>query len=114
MREKVVKIMDFGLAKTIEEVRRHSTVIGGTPYYMAPEQAAGEAIDARTDLYALGVTFFRMLTGTFPFQEGDLAYQHRPLGRWFRSLRVADRPQVAREGDRPRGGEAQHRQARDF
>jgi tetratricopeptide (TPR) repeat protein len=76
-REKVVKIMDFGLAKTIEEVRRHSTVIGGTPYYMAPEQAAGEAIDARTDLYALGVTFFRMLTGTFPFQEGDLAYQHR-------------------------------------
>jgi eukaryotic-like serine/threonine-protein kinase len=76
-REKVVKIMDFGLAKTIEEVRRHSTVIGGTPYYMAPEQAAGEAVDARTDLYALGVTFFRMLTGGFPFREGDLAYQHR-------------------------------------
>jgi serine/threonine-protein kinase len=76
-REKVVKIMDFGLAKTIEEVRRHSTVIGGTPYYMAPEQAAGETVDARTDLYALGVTLFRMLTGGFPFQEGDLAYLHR-------------------------------------
>jgi len=76
-REKVVKIMDFGLAKTIEEVRRHSTVIGGTPYYMAPEQAEGLAVDARTDLYALGVTFFRMLTGSFPFREGDLAYQHR-------------------------------------
>jgi tetratricopeptide (TPR) repeat protein len=76
-REKVVKIMDFGLAKTIEEVRRASTVIGGTPYYMAPEQAAGLAVDARTDLYALGVTLFRMLTGTFPFREGDLAYQHR-------------------------------------
>jgi tetratricopeptide (TPR) repeat protein len=76
-REKVVKIMDFGLAKTIEEVRRASTVIGGTPYYMAPEQAAGEAVDARTDLYALGVTLFRMLTGTFPFREGDLAYHHR-------------------------------------
>jgi tetratricopeptide (TPR) repeat protein len=76
-REKVVKIMDFGLAKTIEEVRKNSTVIGGTPYYMAPEQAAGEAVDNRTDLYALGITFYRLLTGTFPFREGDLAFHHR-------------------------------------
>jgi serine/threonine protein kinase len=76
-REKVVKIMDFGLAKTIEEVRKSSTVIGGTPYYMAPEQAAGDAVDHRTDLYALGVTLFRLLTGTFPFSRGDLAYHHR-------------------------------------
>jgi tetratricopeptide (TPR) repeat protein len=76
-RDKVVKIMDFGLAKTIEEVRRDSTVIGGTPYYMAPEQAAGDTVDARTDLYALGVTLFRLVTGTLPFREGDLAYHHR-------------------------------------
>ena len=76
-RDKVVKIMDFGLAKTIEEVRKNSTVIGGTPYYMAPEQAAGGEIGPATDLYALGVTFHRLLTGTFPFTEGDLAYQHR-------------------------------------
>jgi tetratricopeptide (TPR) repeat protein len=76
-REKVVKIMDFGLAKTIEEVRKNSTVIGGTPYYMAPEQAAGEAVDNRTDLYAFGVTLYRLTTGAFPFREGDLAYQHR-------------------------------------
>jgi tetratricopeptide (TPR) repeat protein len=75
--DKVVKIMDFGLAKTIEEVRKGSTVIGGTPYYMAPEQAAGETVDHRTDLYALGVTLYRLLTGTFPFVEGDLAYHHR-------------------------------------
>jgi serine/threonine-protein kinase len=73
----VVKIMDFGLAKTIEEVRRSSTMIGGTPYYMAPEQAAGEAVDHRTDLYAFGVTLFRLVTGALPFVEGDLAYQHR-------------------------------------
>jgi serine/threonine-protein kinase len=76
-RDRVVKIMDFGLAKTIEEVRRSSTMIGGTPYYMAPEQAAGEAVDHRTDLYAFGVTLFRMVTGAMPFSEGDLAYHHR-------------------------------------
>jgi serine/threonine-protein kinase len=76
-RDKVVKIMDFGLAKTIEEVRRNSTVIGGTPYYMAPEQAAGEPVDHRTDLYAFGVTCFRMLTGEFPFRDGDLVHHHR-------------------------------------
>jgi tetratricopeptide (TPR) repeat protein len=76
-RERVVKIMDFGLAKTIEEVRRSSTMIGGTPYYMAPEQAAGESVDHRTDLYAFGVTLFRMVTGALPFVEGDLAYHHR-------------------------------------
>jgi serine/threonine-protein kinase len=69
--------MDFGLAKTIEEVRRSSTMIGGTPYYMAPEQAAGEAVDHRTDLYAFGVTLFRLVTGSMPFVEGDLAYHHR-------------------------------------
>ena len=76
-RDRVVKIMDFGLAKTIEEVRRSSTMIGGTPYYMAPEQAAGDAVDHRTDLYAFGVTLFRMVTGALPFAEGDLAYHHR-------------------------------------
>ena len=64
--------MDFGLAKMIEEVRRAATVIGGTPYYMAPEQAAGEDVDHRADLYALGVTLFELATGTVPFREGDV------------------------------------------
>jgi tRNA A-37 threonylcarbamoyl transferase component Bud32 len=74
---KTLKIMDFGLAKMVEEVRRASTVIGGTPYYMAPEQAVGGAVDARADLYALGVTFFELLTGKVPFAEGDVTYHHR-------------------------------------
>jgi serine/threonine protein kinase len=74
---KLVKIMDFGLAKMVEEVRRATTVIGGTPYYMAPEQSAGDAVDHRADLYALGVTFFELLTGSVPFREGDVAFHHR-------------------------------------
>jgi serine/threonine protein kinase len=74
---KLVKIMDFGLAKMVEEVRRATTVIGGTPYYMAPEQGAGDAVDHRADLYALGVTFFELLTGSVPFREGDVTFHHR-------------------------------------
>jgi tRNA A-37 threonylcarbamoyl transferase component Bud32 len=74
---KLVKIMDFGLAKMVEEVRRATTVIGGTPYYMAPEQSAGDNVDHRADLYALGVTFFELLTGSVPFREGDVTFHHR-------------------------------------
>jgi len=74
---KKVKIMDFGLAKMVEEVRRASTVIGGTPYYMAPEQSLGNAVDHRADIYALGVTLFELLTGKVPFLDGDVAFQHR-------------------------------------
>jgi tetratricopeptide (TPR) repeat protein len=74
--DRVVKVMDFGLAKMLEEVRRSTTVLGGTPYYMAPEQAAGERVDARTDLYALGVTLFELVSGARPFEEGDVTWHH--------------------------------------
>jgi len=76
-KDRTVKIMDFGLAKTIEEVRKSSTMIGGTPYFMAPEQAIGDELDHRADLYSFGVTLYQLLTGTVPFREGDLAYHHR-------------------------------------
>ncbi len=76
-RDRVVKIMDFGLAKMIEEVRKAATVIGGTPYYMAPEQGLGERVDHRADLYAFGVTLFELLAGRVPFMDGDVAYHHR-------------------------------------
>jgi len=74
--DQVVKIMDFGIAKSLEEVRRSTTVVGGTPYYMAPEQASGQPVDHRADLYAFGVTLFQLATGTLPFSEGDVTYLH--------------------------------------
>ncbi|MFT5696005.1 MAG: tetratricopeptide (TPR) repeat protein [Myxococcota bacterium] len=75
--DKVVKIMDFGLAKMMEEVRRGTTVLGGTPYYMSPEQAQGGAVDQRADIYSFGVTLYELVTGGVPFADGDVAYHHR-------------------------------------
>ena len=75
-RDKKAKIMDFGLAKVVEEVRNHTTVVSGTPYYMSPEQTLGRNIDHRTDIYSLGVMIFEMATGTVPFKEGNIPYHH--------------------------------------
>ncbi len=75
--DKLVKIMDFGLAKMFEEVRGGTTVISGTPFYMSPEQVVGGVVDQRTDLYSLGVTLFELATGSVPFSQGDIAYHHR-------------------------------------
>src|SRR4051812_42349634 len=69
-----VKILDFGLAKLRERATdsdRSSVSSGGqvigTPYYMAPEQVRGEPLDARADLYSVGATLYRVLTGVTPF-----------------------------------------------
>jgi tetratricopeptide (TPR) repeat protein len=75
-REKKAKIMDFGLAKVVEEVMNQSTLVSGTPYYMSPEQTEGAAVDHRSDLYSLGVTAFEMATGQVPFKEGNVPYHH--------------------------------------
>lgn len=76
-RDQHVKIMDFGLAKVVEEVRRGHSLIGGTPYYMAPEQTLGSDVDHRVDLYSLGVTLFELATGRVPFPDGDAAHHNR-------------------------------------
>jgi len=74
--EKHVKIMDFGLAKLMEEVRNATTMISGTPFYMSPEQTLGRDVDHRTDLYSLGVTLFELCTAELPFQKGNVPYHH--------------------------------------
>jgi tetratricopeptide (TPR) repeat protein len=74
--DKKVKIMDFGLAKLMEEVRNQTTVVSGTPFYMSPEQTLGKNIDHRTDLYSLGVTLFELATGELPFRRGNVPYHH--------------------------------------
>lgn len=75
--ERVVKIMDFGLAKVLEEVRGATTLVSGTPYYMSPEQVLGQDVDHRSDLYSLGATLFELATGRVPFDSGEVAYHHR-------------------------------------
>ncbi|MGH9884321.1 MAG: protein kinase domain-containing protein, partial [bacterium] len=74
--ERHVKIMDFGLAKLMEEVRNATTMISGTPFYMSPEQTLGRDVDHRTDVYSLGVTIFELATGELPFQKGNVPYHH--------------------------------------
>jgi len=71
-----VKILDFGIAKVTEpqsgrEALTQAGVIFGTPEYLSPEQALGEAVDARADIYAAGVILFEMLAGRRPFESED-------------------------------------------
>jgi eukaryotic-like serine/threonine-protein kinase len=75
-KEKTLKIMDFGLAKFLEEYQSTHTKAIGTPFYMSPEQIVGKNLDHRSDLYSLGVTLFECATGTVPFFKGDLSYHH--------------------------------------
>jgi eukaryotic-like serine/threonine-protein kinase len=75
-RAQKAKIMDFGLARLVEEVRNHTTLVSGTPYYMSPEQTLGRQVDHRTDLYSFGVSLFEMATGRLPFTEGNIPYHH--------------------------------------
>jgi serine/threonine protein kinase len=67
-----IKILDFGLAKLRGSAASRYTEVGtvlGTPEYMAPEQCRGEEVDARTDVYALGILLYELLTGQKPFSD---------------------------------------------
>ena len=75
------QLTDFGIARAMSSGTR-MTAAGmsiGSPHYMSPEQARGQAVDGRSDLYSLGVVLYEMLTGRVPFDAGDtlaVAYAH--------------------------------------
>jgi serine/threonine-protein kinase len=87
----IVKVMDFGIARIAGS--EHLTSDGftmGTPAYMAPEQVRGEEVDARSDIYAMGVVLYRLWTGRLPFQgETPFAIAHRQLNEAPTPLKVA-------------------------
>ncbi len=68
-----VKVLDFGLVKNIDETKgedlTQTGLFMGSPKYMAPEQIRGEHVDARTDIYALGIMMYEMITGKVPFDR---------------------------------------------
>lgn len=75
-----VKVLDLGLAKLVLDADGHSRtaltergMVFGTPSYMSPEQALGEEVDARADLYAVAVMLFQLLTGRLPFESMSAA-----------------------------------------
>ncbi|MBQ5972625.1 MAG: Stk1 family PASTA domain-containing Ser/Thr kinase, partial [Oscillospiraceae bacterium] len=81
LRDGTVKVMDFGIARVMEKqgVTQTKSTAFGTVHYIAPEQARGDAIDGRADIYSVGVMLYEMLTGSLPY-TGDsplaVAMQH--------------------------------------
>ncbi len=105
-----VCLIDFGLAKANEmEVSLTGTrEIFGTPYYMSPEQGHAEEIDARSDLYSLGVMFYEMLIGRKPYTGAtamEVIYKHKRADLPEIAPQFADYERsccaAARQGRRP-------------
>jgi len=109
-----VKLTDFGLARAAEDVRLTRTgMVAGTPLYMSPEQASGEELDARSDLFSLGVVLYELAAGEPPFngktplqvlkrlteeQPRPLRERNPELPEWF--VHIVDRLLAKKPEDR--------------
>jgi eukaryotic-like serine/threonine-protein kinase len=82
-KDRLVKVMDFGIAKMASSNKTQTDVVLGTPTYMSPEQIAGKKVDGRSDVFSLGIVFFELLTGQPPYTADNLsallfAIAHQP------------------------------------
>lgn len=90
-----VKVTDFGLARAMESSRLTMTgIIVGTPEYMSPEQARGDPLDGRADLYSIGLVLYELLTGQLPFEASTpFAMAQKQIYEPIPSLRLI-RPEI--------------------
>ena len=115
-KERVVKVMDFGIAKMASSSKSHADIVLGTPTYMSPEQIAGKKVDGRSDIFSLGVVLFELLTGQLPFTADNLSavlfsIAHHPHPA-IQSLRPDLPPMVQEIVDRALQKELPHRYRR--
>ena len=115
-KDRIVKVMDFGIAKMGSSSKTQTNIVLGTPTYMSPEQIAGKKVDGRSDIFSLGIVLFELLTGQLPFTADNLSavlfsIAHNPHPP-IQTLRT-DLPSIAQEiVDRALQKEVAHRYRR--
>ena len=115
-KDRIVKVMDFGIAKMASSSKTQTNIVLGTPTYMSPEQIAGKKVDGRSDIFSLGVVLFELLTGQPPFTADNLSailfsIAHHPHPA-IQSLRADLPPMVQEIVDRALQKELPHRYRR--
>jgi serine/threonine-protein kinase len=73
LKDKTVKVTDFGIARVTASSKTKTGVVLGTPSYMSPEQLSGKHVDGRSDIFSLGVMLYEMLVGERPFKGDSMA-----------------------------------------